>query len=93
MGITDFFKSSKLKLTSNDIAEAGACPNCWGKQEWEGKFIAFERDRERDIINKDRQAQKAFVQQYIEERVTGIHLVAEGDLYVCPVCKKGHPAH
>lgn len=47
MGITDFFKSSKLKLSSDDIAEAGACPNCWGKQEWEGKFIAFERDRER----------------------------------------------
>ena len=90
MGLQDFSENSKLKLHPDDLVEHEVCPNCWGEQEWEGKFIQYEKDRERDIINKDRTAQKAFVQQFIEDRITGIRLKKDGDLQVCPHCKRGY---
>ena len=90
MGILDFFKNSRLKLEQEDIVEAGICPNCWGKQEYEGKFIEFAKDRQKDVINMDRTAQKAFVEQFIEDRVVGIRLKKEGDRLNCPRCKTGY---
>jgi len=91
MSFLDFFTSkSKLKLKADDLLEVRVCPNCWGKQEWEGKFIDFVQDREKDILNHDRTAQKAFVQQFIEDQVTGIRLKSEGDRLVCPRCKTGY---
>ena len=88
MGLLNFFKNSKLKLEADDIQESGACPNCWGEQEWEGQFLEKVKDREKDILNKDRTAQKAFVQKFIEQEVTGIRLVNSGDQQQCPRCKK-----
>ncbi len=79
-------KETKLKLDEDDIVEAGACPNCWGIQAYEDQFIQIEADRQRDIINHDRTAQKAFVQKFVEEHVTGIRLKKDGDQLVCPKC-------
>jgi len=56
-------------------------------QEWEDQFIDYVQDRQKDVINKDRTAQKAFVENFIEERVTGIRLKKDGDQLVCPTCK------
>lgn len=66
------------------------CPDGWSRQEWESQFIDFGQDREKDILNHDRTAQKAFVQQFIEDRITGIRLKSEGDRLVCPHCKTGY---
>ena len=79
-------KETKLKLEEQDIVEAGACPNCWGIYEYEDQFIQAEVDRQRDIINQDRSAQKAFVQKFIEDHITGIRLKKDGNRMACPKC-------
>jgi len=79
-------KSTRLQLSDQDIKEAGACPNCWGVQAYENKYIRFEADRQIDIINHDRSAQKAFVQKFIENYITGIRLKKNGEYLVCPRC-------
>jgi len=80
-------KEKNVQLTENDIAEAGACPNCWGKQSYDDKFVDYVKDQTKSNINKDKQHQKAFVAQFIETNVTGIHLKREGDHSYCPKCK------
>lgn len=85
--MSDSNKKSQLKLTDEDYVNLGICPNCWGEQQWEGKFIQFEMDRERDVINGDQEAQKAFIQKFVEEHVDGIQLIDDLHVKTCPVCK------
>ena len=69
------------------LTEAGVCPNCWGKEAYDGKFVDFVKDQTKSNINQDKQNQKAFVQQFIETNLTGIRLKSEGDHQVCLKCK------
>jgi len=84
------FDGSKLKLSESDILESGVCGPCWGKQEYEGKFIEYAKDQQKDILNHDKTAQKAFVQQFIEDQVTGIKLQKDKGKAVCPSCKSDY---
>ena len=91
MNWLNFFKKAKTNnLEEADLIDAHACPNCWGKQEWDGEFVALVNDRQRAANLKDPTAQKAFVEQFIEERITGIRLKSDGDRFVCPTCKMGY---
>lgn len=80
-------KKNSQTLTNNEIASAGVCPNCWGRQDYDGQFVQFVEDKTKSNINHDKQHQKAFVQQFIEDNVTGIRLKKDGNQQYCPVCK------
>lgn len=85
-----FNKKHKITLNDNELVEAGACPNCWGKQEYADHYITFTQDQTKSNINHDKQHQKAFVQQYIETGITGIQLKRQGDYLTCPKCSAKH---
>jgi len=85
-----FSKKNKISLSENELIEAGACPNCWGKQEYADEYLAFIKDQTKSNINNDKQNQKAFVQQYIETGITGIKLKKEGEFLTCPKCNSKH---
>lgn len=90
MALLDFFrKKNNLKLDENDFLGLCVCPNCWGKQAYEGKFIDFVPDQEKDILNGDHTRQKAFVQKFIEQEVMGVRLKSDVDRMICPRCSKG----
>jgi len=80
-------KKPQIDLTNSELIEAGACPNCWGYQEYDDQFVEYNRDSTKSNINNDKQNQKAFVQQFVETNVTGIRLKKDGDKQVCPMCK------
>jgi len=85
-----FNKKNKISLSDDELVEAGACPNCWGKQEYDNEYIEFTKDQTKSNISNDKQHQKAFVQQYIETGITGIKLKQEGETLVCPKCNSKH---
>ena len=86
-----FGKKKNSDIFSNEeIMEAGACPNCWGRQNYEGQFVAFVKDQTKSNINHDKNHQKAFIQQFVETNVTGIRLKKDGDQQSCPTCKMKH---
>lgn len=85
-----FGKKAQLSLSDDELIELGACPNCWGKQEYNDQYVEFLKDQTKSNIDHDKQHQKAFVQQYIETGITGIRLKREGDLLVCPNCNGKH---
>lgn len=85
-----FNKKNKVNLSNDELIVAGACPNCWGKQEYGDQYIEFSKDYTKSNINKDKQHQKAFVQQYIETGITGIQLKRDGEYLTCPKCNAKH---
>lgn len=83
-------KKNSEVLSDEDIVSAGGCPNCWGHNAYDGKFLEYVQDQTKSNINHDKQHQKAFVQQFIETSVTGIRLKKDGNQQTCPVCKTKH---
>ena len=80
-------KKPQSEMNDSDLIEAGACPNCWGRMEYDNKFIEYYEDQTKANISNDKAHQKAFIQQFVETHVTGIHLKSEGDQLSCPKCK------
>ena len=81
---------SKKKEADKIIMEEGFCPNCWGQQEYEGKFREAVRDNTKDILNGEPAAQQAFVQKFVSENLTGIRLKRDNDYLVCAGCNTKH---
>lgn len=82
-----FGTKDKVKVEDETLVEAGVCPNCWGHQEYNEKFIEYTKDPTKANINQDKFNKKAFVAQFVETHVTGIRLKKDGDQLVCPSCK------
>ena len=59
----------------------GACPNCWGKQEYEGKFFELKKDRH---FTQEGQRYASFTSKIVDEHVDKTH--QHGDKYVCTAC-------
>ncbi len=92
MGLFSFLfkKDNDTAAKEADLVEAFSCPNCWGHQDYDNQFVEFVEDRQKDIINKDASAQKAFIAKFVEDQITGIRLKKDGDRLVCPKCKGGY---
>ena len=82
-----FGKKKTNSLDDSTLIEAGVCPNCWGKMEYDNQYVEYVRDQTKANINHDKSQQKAFVQQFVETHVTGIHLKKDGESLSCPRCK------
>lgn len=78
---------SSQSLDEATLLEAGVCPNCWGIMEYDNQFVQYVEDQTKANINLDKTGKKAFVQQFVETHVTGIHLKREGESLSCPKCK------
>lgn len=74
-------------FTDEELANAQVCPNCWGREAYDGKYTDYVKDQTKSNINHDHLNQKAFIAQFVETYVTGIRLKAEGEQLVCPSCK------
>ena len=86
--LVSFFNKSK-KETENQVPE-GFCPNCWGSQEYDNVVREMYEDKQVDVNNK--QANYAFIQNFIVTQVNGIHLKKGNNSFDCPTCKVKFPA-
>jgi hypothetical protein len=82
-----FFRQPASK-TKGKVPE-GLCPNCWGEQEYDSRFRTMYEDKQIDVNNH--QANYAFIQDFVVNRMNGILLVKEKDRTACPVCHNSHP--
>ena len=64
------------------IAPEGICPNCWGKQEWEGEF--FKKIKANNITPENK-IYENFIHE-VAQKLTKITL--KEDLLVCETCEK-----
>lgn len=76
---------SKL-FSDKELIEGGACPNCWGEQEYDGIARSLIKDKQIDIKNKE--SKHAFIKDFVINQVTGIYLQKGDDGLQCTRCKK-----
>jgi hypothetical protein len=73
--------SKKLKNEKGDVAPKGVCPNCWGKQEWDGEFY-------KKIKAKNITPESNTYTSFINEVVTKLDKITlKDDTYKCETCK------
>lgn len=76
------FLNKKEKSTD---APEGFCPNCWGRQEYEGQFFEAMENQNVDINNINEK--KGWIQDYADKNLSGIQLKHQDDQLVCSKCK------
>lgn len=88
MNIVEVFSNLLKKKADGkeDIAPKGFCPNCWGKQEYAGKFYEAVAKEQIDLNNINER--KGWIQAYSTEHLEGIKLEkTEKGTYECQICK------
>ncbi|WP_291871465.1 hypothetical protein [Maribacter sp.] len=77
--VKDFFKK-KLNKEETASAPEGICPNCWGRQEWEGNFYT-------KIVAKNITPQDATYSSFIHEVVSKLDKITlKEDMLTCETC-------
>lgn len=81
---------NKNRTFSRENTPEGFCPNCWGKQEYGGNFYDAVKNYKADI--KTRDPKVGWIQDYVNENLSGIQLQKKDDKLVCQNCKiQYHP--
>lgn len=77
---------SKLFSKSKPEIEApeGACPNCWGRQEYQDKI--FEAVRKKGIDIKKLELEKGWIRAYAMENLSKLWLEDRDGASTCPTC-------
>lgn len=60
------------------------CPNCWGTQEYVDKIVKAIKDSQIEVYNHAKK--KAFIQQFVQDRISGILLQKNREGFYCPKC-------
>ena len=77
-----FFRQPKVE-TKGKVPE-GICPNCWGEQEYDNMIRELYIDKQIDVNNHE--ANYAFIQDFVVNKVSGIKLVKGNNSFECPTC-------
>lgn len=82
--LISFFKQSREE-TKGKIPE-GVCPNCWGEQEYDNMVRELYVDKQIDVNNHE--ANYAFIQDFVLNKISGIKLIKGNNSFICPTCRK-----
>ena len=84
MGLIESLKMYFKKKDNNETTGAapeGVCPNCWGKQEWEGHFY---KKMKANNITPESNTYTNFIHE-VAQKLDKITL--KEDTYLCETCK------
>ena len=90
MKIFKFAKALLKGKKKDEMAAQGYCPNCWGHQEYQGKFVEAIKENKINLKNIDKK--KGWIQGYAARHFEGIKLQKSGDYFECPSCKLTYPS-
>lgn len=78
--VTKYF-TNKTNNTATTEAPEGICPNCWGKQEWEGEF--YKKIKANNITQESN-----IYSNFISDVVKKLDKITlKEDSYTCETCK------
>jgi hypothetical protein len=63
----------------------GLCPNCWGREEYGGKFYEAVKNNKTDINSTNPNV--GWIQDYADKHLSGIQLKPTEEGMVCSKCK------
>ena len=85
LGTLSAFFARSAEDTAGETPD-GACPNCWGRYEYDGEIRQVARDRQIDVNNGVERY--AFIQDFVVNHIEGIRLRQDDRGFICPKCKK-----
>ena len=74
---------SKEELIENDI-----CPYCWNDMAYYNEYMAYVEDRTKADIHGPKDQNKAFIEEYVQDNITGIQLKNDKNRHYCPNCEQ-----
>ena len=82
--IKKYFRA-KLENKETTSAPEGVCPNCWGKQEWDGQF--YEKIKAKNIT-PETNTYNSFIHEVVQklDKIT-----LKEDTYTCSTCNIKYP--
>ncbi len=72
------------KDESNSIAPEGVCPNCWGKQDWDGEYYKFKKGENN---NPSEETYNNFIKNVTRQLGK---ITIDKNNYVCETCKTSY---
>lgn len=81
--LIQFFKKSRDETIGE--VPSGLCPNCWGSQEYDSVIRKMYFDKQIDVNNHE--ANYAFIQDFVVNKISGIKLITDNNKHICPTCK------
>jgi hypothetical protein len=78
--IKNYFTKKVNNQSAGDAPE-GICPNCWGKQEWDGEFYELMKGNKNE---KRDETYNNFINKVVESNIDGISI--HKDTYTCKTC-------
>ncbi len=79
-----FQQLKKYLRSQQSTAPTSICPNCWGRQEYQGAFREAIAKEEITLNNIDQK--KGWVDAYAAKYLHGIKLEKKGNKITCPTC-------
>jgi hypothetical protein len=76
---------SFIKDENKEEVPEGICPNCWGREEYGGKFFEAVKNNKTDINSSNPNV--GWIQDYADKHLSGIQLQSSVEGMVCPKCK------
>lgn len=75
---------SKEELLSRDI-----CPDCWEQMTYYNEYMTYVEDRTKTDIHGpvSDSSNKAFIEDFVQDNITGIKLKNDHHRKYCPTCK------
>ena len=67
------------------VTPPGYCPNCWGRQEYAGKFLDKMEEERIDLNNVSEKL--GWIQAHAVKHFEGIKIHETHDKFECPSCK------
>ena len=85
MKLLDYLKSILKAKKEIQTEPSGYCPNCWGRQEYGGKF--YKAVKTEGINTENIEAKKGWIQAYAQKNLTGIELNKQDSKLICNNCR------
>ncbi|MFY0598616.1 MAG: hypothetical protein JXR03_03020 [Cyclobacteriaceae bacterium] len=73
-------------FSKKELVEGGACPNCWGEQEYDN--IVRDMIEDKQVAVNNHESRHSFIQDFVVNHVDGIHLQKGDGGLQCPRCKR-----
>ena len=75
-------------FTRKELIQHGVCPDCWDDMAYYNGFFTYMEDRTKANIHGPKDKNLAFIEQFVQDNITGIKLKHDGKRYYCSNCDR-----
>jgi len=79
---------NRIIFSDKELIQQGICPYCWDDLAYYNEYMTYIEDRTKADIHGPNDHKKAFIEEFVQENITGIQLKNDNNRHYCPNCQK-----